>query len=97
MFGIMDNHEFLSAIGIENSPNRDAIAASLENLAEQKLTIKLSERLTTEQLAEFNTIKDEQQAAEWLNTNVPDFNELVTASLAEMKDEILSMKATVLG
>lgn len=97
MFGIADNHEFLAAIGIENAPNRDEIVANLENLAQQKLTIKISEKLTAEQLEEFNNIIDEQQAAEWLNANLPNLPDLVTESLSEMKDEILSTEAAVLG
>ena len=97
MFNIADNHEFLSAIGIENAPNRDEIVANLEKIAQQKLTIKISERLTTAQMEEFNNIADEEQAANWLITNLPDLTDLVTASLSEMKDEILSTKAAVLG
>ena len=97
MFGIADNHEFLSAIGIEKAPNRDELVASLEELAAQKFTIKLAGRLNTEQLEEFNAIEDEKQAADWLNAHVPDFQSLVTEALAEMRDEILTMRATVLG
>ena len=59
MFGIADNHEFLAALGIENAPNRDVIIANLEKIAQQKLTIKISERLTAAQLEEFNSIVDE--------------------------------------
>ena len=97
MFGIADNHEFLRAIGIENAPNRDAIIANLEKIAQQKLTIKISEKLTPVQLEEFNNIVDDEQAANWLANNLPDLPNLVTESLAEMKDEILSTKEKVLG
>ena len=97
MFGIADNHEFLAAIGIEKAPNRDELVASLEELAAQKFTTKLAERLNAEQLEEFNAIEDEKQAADWLNAHVPDFQSLVTEALAEMRDEILTMRATVLG
>ena len=97
MFGIADNHEFLAAIGIENAPNRDAIIADLEKIAQQKLTIKISEKLSPAQLEEFNNIVDEEQAANWLNTNLPELPNLVTESLSEMKNEILSTKAAVLG
>ena len=97
MFGIADNHEFLAAIGIENAPNRDEIVANLEDLAQQKLTIKIAEKLTAEQLEEFNNLTDEVTATNWLNANLPDFFDLVTESLAEMKNEILQNKAKVLG
>ena len=97
MFDISENHEFLTAIGIENAPNRDEIVANLETIAQQKLTIKISEKLTPAQLEEFDNIADEEQAANWLAANLPDLPNLVTASLSEMKDEILSTKAAVLG
>ena len=97
MFGIADNHDFLVAIGIENAPNRDAIVANLEKIAQQKLTIKVSERLSSAQLEEFNNIVDEEQAANWLANNLPEFPNLVTESLSEMKNEILSTKEKVLG
>ena len=97
MFGIADNHDFLVAIGIENAPNRDAIVANLEKIAQQKLTIKISEKLSPAQLEEFNSIIDEGQAANWLAINLPDLPNLVTESLSELKDEILSTKAKVLG
>lgn len=97
MFGIADNHEFLTAIGIENAPNRDAIVQQLEEIAQQKLTIKISEKLTPEQLEEFNNITDEDQVANWLNTNLPDLPNLVTEAFSEMKDEIISTKTAVLG
>ena len=49
------------------------------------------------QLEEFNNIVDDEQAANWLANNLPDLPNLVTESLAEMKDEILSTKEKVLG
>ncbi len=97
MFGIADNHEFLTAIGVENAPNRDVIVANLERIAQQKLAIKISERLTPDQLEEFNNINDEEQAARWLAGNLPDLLKLVTESLADMKNEVLATKGMVLG
>ncbi len=97
MFGIAENHDFLVEIGIENAPNRDAIIANLETLAQQKLILKISEKLTPAQLEEFNSINDEENAANWLNTNLPELPSLVTECLSEMKNEILSTKNTILG
>ena len=97
MFGIADNHEFLTAIGVENTPNRDAIVANLEKIAQQKLTIKISEKLTPTQLEELNNINNEEQVANWLADNLPDFPRLVTEALSEMKNELLSTKSAVLG
>lgn len=97
MFGIADNHEFLAALGIENAPNRDIIIANLEKIVQQKLTIKISEKLTAAQLEEFNNIVDEEQSANWLNDNLPDLSNLVTESVSEMANEILATKKAVLS
>ena len=97
MFGIADNHEFLAALGIENAPNRDVIIANLEKIVQQKLTIKISEKLTAAQLEEFNNIVDEEQSANWLNDNLPDLSNLVTESVSEMANEILATKKAVLN
>ena len=97
MFGIADNHEFLAALGIENAPNRDVIIANLEKIVQQKLTIKISEKLTAAQLEEFNNIVDEEQSANWLNDNLPDLSNLVTESVSEMANEILATKKAVLS
>ena len=97
MFNIAENQEFINAIGIANAPNRNEIIANLEEIAKQKLTIKISEKLTDAQLEEFNSLDDEEQAANWLTTNLPELPELVSESLSEMKNEIFSTKAAVLG
>ena len=97
MFGIAENHEFLAALGIENAPNRDSIVADLERIAQNKLTVKISDCLTPAQLEEFNAIADERESADWIAANLPNIYDLVTEVFSEIRDEFLAEKATILG
>ena len=99
MFGIANNTEFLTAIGIADAPEetKARIIAGIEDLAQKRLITKLSERLTDAQAEEFGAITDEQQAADWLTANVPDFQQIVTDVLSEIRDDILTRKANVVG
>ena len=99
MFGIAENTEFLKAIGIADAPEdtKAKLIAGIEDLAQKRLVTRLSERLSDEQAEEFGAITDEKQAADWLNTNVPDFQQIVTEVLAGIRDEILLNKAKVVG
>ena len=99
MFGVADNTEFLTAIGIADAPEetKAKLIAGIEDLAQKRLVAKLSERLTDAQAEEFGAITDEKQAADWLNANVPDFEQIVTNVLSEIRDDILQHKANVVG
>lgn len=99
MFGIADNTEFLTAIGIINAPEdvKAKLIAGIENLAQQRLVNEMSNRITDAQAEEFGNITDEQQAYNWLMTNVPDFQQIVTNILAGIKNDILMNKAEIVG
>lgn len=99
MFGIANNQEFLTEIGIADAPDdvKAKLVAGIEELAQKRLTIKLSERLTDAQAEEFGAITDENQAYNWLMTNIPDFQNLVAEVFAEIKREILEHKAKTAG
>ena len=99
MFDIANNTEFLTAIGINDAPEdvKAKLIAGIENLAEERLIAKVSDKITDEQAEEFGKITDEKQAADWLNANIPDFSNLVTEVFAEIKNEILEHKMNVVG
>ena len=99
MFDIANNAEFLQAIGIADAPEdvKTKLIAGIEDLAKQRLTTKISDKITDEQAEEFGQITDEDQAKQWLDTNVPDFQDLVTEVFAEIKNDILEHKASVVG
>lgn len=99
MFDIANNTEFLTAIGINDASEevKAKLIAGIENLAQERLITKISDKLTEEQAEEFGKITDEQQAADWLNANIPEFPSLVTEVFEEIRTEILTHKANVVG
>ena len=99
MFDIANNTEFLTAIGINDAPEdvKATLIDGIENLAKERLIIKVSEKITDAQAEEFANITDEQQAADWLSINVPEFPAMVTEVFREIRDEILQHKLTVVG
>ncbi len=99
MFDVANNTEFLTAIGIADAPEdvKAKLVAGIEDLAQKKLVVALSDKITDAQAEEFGNITDEQQAYNWLMTNVPDFKQIVTDIFAEIKNDILARKANVVG
>ena len=76
MFDIANNTEFLTEIGINDAPDdvKAKLIAGIEGLAEKKLVNRIADIVTDEQVEQFSNITDEKQAAEWLRTNVPNFD-----------------------
>lgn len=99
MFDIANNTEFLTALGINDAPEdvKTKLIAGIEDLAQQRLVVRLSERLSEDQAEEFGNISDEEQAKNWLAANVPDFESIVTDVLSEIRYEILRQKSEVVG
>ena len=99
MFGIANNTEFLTAIGIANASEetKAKLIAGIEDLAQKRLVVALSDRLTDAQAEEFGAITDEKQAYDWLMANVPDFQEIVAGVLSGIKNDILQHKTAVVG
>lgn len=99
MFDISNNTEFLTAIGIINAPEdvKATLIAGIENLAQQKLITEISDKLTDAQAEEFGNITDEKQAYDWLMANIPDFENIVTKVLSDIKQDILNRKSEVVG
>lgn len=99
MFDIANNTEFLTAIGVNDAPEdvKAQLIADIEELAQQRLIVKISDKITNEQAEEFNSITDEQQAADQLKANIPGFDDFVTEVFAEIRDELLAEKANKEG
>ena len=90
MFDIANNTEFLTAIGINDAPEetKATLIAGIEDLAEKRLITRLTEVITDEQAEEFGKLTDEQQAYNYLISIVPNFQEIATSVLSDMKNEI---------
>ena len=71
------------------------------DFVQEELEVRIGERiskgLTTAQLNEFDMITDPKEAAKWLEKNRPDYREIVTRTIEEMKDEIRANRARLVG
>ncbi len=99
MFDIANNTEFLTAIGINDAPDdvKATLIAGIEDLAQKKLVTKISDVITDEQAEQFGNITDATESYNWLMTNIPDFPQMVSEVLSDIKDDILKHKAAVVG
>ncbi len=84
------NEDFLQEMGLQAMPE-DQKKAFLDYVQEE-LEIRVGQRiakgLTEVQLNEFDKITDPIEAAKWLEINRPDYREIVSRTIEDMKDEI---------
>lgn len=81
---------FLQEMGLSAMPEEEK-QRFLEYIQEE-LEVRIGERiakgLTEVQLNQFDLITDQAEAAKWLEINRPDYREIVTRTIEEMKEEI---------
>lgn len=93
------DEQFLQEMGLSAMPE-DQKQAFLDYIQEE-LEIRIGERiskgLTEAQLNEFDMITDQTEATKWLELNRPDYREIVTRTIEEMKNEIRANRANIVG
>ena len=84
------NEEFLQEMGLSAMPEdqKKAFLDYVQEELEVRVGQKISKGLTEVQLNEFDKITDPLEAAKWLEINRPDYREIVTRTIEEMKAEI---------
>ena len=91
--------KFLQEMGLSAMPE-DQKQKFLDYVQEE-LEVRIGERisrgLTEDQLNEFDAIADQSEATKWLEKNRPDYREIVTRTINEMKDEIRANRAKLVG
>jgi hypothetical protein len=91
--------KFLADMGLSAMPEeqkQDFLAYVQEEL-EVRIGERISRGLTQVQLNEFDAITDPTEAAKWLEVNRPDYREIVSRTIAEMKEEIRANRAKLLA
>lgn len=67
---------------------------------QEELEVRIGERiskgLTEVQLNEFDLITDQAEATKWLEKNRPDYREIVTRTIEEMKSEIRANRSKLI-
>lgn len=93
------DENFLADVGLSAMPAE--VKKEFLEFVQEELEIRIGERisrgLTETQLLEFDKITDQVEAARWLEINRPDYREIVTRTIAEMKDEIRENRAKLLA
>ena len=93
------DEKFLQEMGLMAMPE-DQKQQFLDYIQEE-LEVRIGERisrgLTEVQLNEFDMITDPTEAAKWLEKNRPDYREIVSRTINEMKEEIRANRAKLIG
>lgn len=84
------DEQFLAEMGLSAMPEdeKQKFLAYIQEELEVRIGERISRGLTEAQLAEFDQITDRAEAAKWLEKNRPDYREIVTRTIEDMKAEI---------
>lgn len=91
MFRLDDN--LLQELGLGSLPasEKNKMLAHIYETLELRVGMKLAEQMSDAQLDEFESFidrNDEAGALKWLETNFPNYKEVVASELEKLKDEI---------
>jgi hypothetical protein len=96
----LDN-ALLDELGLGGLPTeeKNRMLAHIYETLEMRVGMKLAEQMTNEQLDEFEGFidrNDEAGALKWLESNFPNYKQVVADELAKLKDEIRSSAPQIL-
>jgi len=99
MLKLDDN--FLKELGLEELPadEKKKMLAHIYETLELRVGMKLAENMSDAQLDEFEKLadaNDEAGSLKWLETNVPNYRDVVIAELDKLKAEIKISSAQIL-
>jgi hypothetical protein len=100
MFKLDD--DFLASVGLASLPadqKRDMLNHIYSTL-ELRVGMKLAEQMSEDQLDEFEGYidrKDDPGALKWLETNFPNYKQVVSNELEKLKQEILASAEQILA
>ncbi len=90
--------KFLQEMGLSAMP--EAEKQKFLDYVQEELEVRIGQRiskgLSETQLNEFDMINDPAEAAKWLERNRPDYREIVTRTISEMKEEIRQNRAKLI-
>ncbi len=99
MIRLDDN--FLAELGLAALPTDDKkqMLAQIYETLEMRVGMKLAENMSDQQLQDFERLmdaKDEAGAFQWLQTNVPNYKEVVKQELDILKEEVRNSAPQIL-
>ena len=91
--------KFLQEMGLQAMPEdqKQKFLDYIQEELEVRIGERISKGLTEVQLNEFDMITDPLEAAKWLEKNRPDYREIVSRTIEEMKEEIRANRARLVG
>ena len=91
--------KFLQEMGLQAMPEdqKQKFLDYVQEELEVRIGERISKGLTEVQLNEFDMITDPLEAAKWLEKNRPDYREIVSRTIEEMKEEIRANRAKLIG
>ena len=92
------DEQFLQEMGLQAMPEdqKQAFLDYVQEELEVRIGERISKGLTEVQLNEFDQITDPLEAAKWLEKNRPDYREIVTRTIEEMKQEIRANRSKLI-
>lgn len=98
MFKLDDN--LLKELGLGSLPadEKNKMLAHIYETLEMRVGMKLAEKMTNEQLDEFEGFidrNDEAGALKWLEANFPNYKQVVAEELEALKNEIKASSAQI--
>ena len=89
---------FLQEMGLSAMPEdqKQAFLKYVQEELEVRIGERISKGLTEVQLNEFDLITDQAEATKWLEKNRPDYREIVTRTIEEMKSEIRANRSKLI-
>ena len=92
------DEQFLQEMGLQSMPDdqKQAFLAYVEEELEVRIGERIAKGLTEVQLNEFDMITDPAAATAWLEKNRPDYREIVTRTIEEMKAEIRANRSKLI-
>ena len=90
--------KFLQEMGLSAMPEeqKQAFLDYIQEELEVRIGERISKGLTEVQLNEFDQITDQAEATKWLEQNRPDYREIVTRTIEEMKQEIRANRSKLI-
>lgn len=87
-------------LGVLPADEKNKMLAQIYETLEMRVGMKLAEQMTNEQLDEFEGFidrNDEAGALTWLETNFPNYKQVVAEELEKLKAEIKSTSAQIIA
>ncbi len=96
------DNSLLQELGLDAMPQPDksSLLKHIYETLEMRVGMRLADQMTNEQLDEFERFfntQDDAGAFHWLETNFPNYKEIVAEEFAKLKDEVAKTAPQILA